>query len=187
MVGEHSVGVKVAASACVGAQNFKYLVRVKAARAVACVNNNMKAPERVLVILGVYFFFDLLAQTLGVVFHVIAVGYAAAALFLGALAVLGVFENRLYVAALKSALACKEFKSVSIIWVMAGGDLQRAVAAQIDRGHKHGRSRSQSAAKNLSACSLESGGSELHNVRARYSAVASHRDFKLIGSFSDLF
>ena len=75
MVGEHSVGFKVTAAGGVRSQNSEHLVGVKTACAVACVNHNLKALKRMVVVVRVNFLFNFIAKSVCVVSHIIIIGF----------------------------------------------------------------------------------------------------------------
>ena len=129
MIREHAVRLEVAAAACVRAQDREHLVRVKAAGAVACVHHDMEALQRMVIVRRVDLLLDLVAQALGIGAHVVGLCDAAAVGRRRVVVVLRKGQNRLNIAALQAAAARKEFETVAVKGMVAGGDLQRAVAA----------------------------------------------------------
>ena len=90
-------------------------------------------------------------------------------------------------ALLVAAYSLTGWADVSVERVMARGDLQRAIAAQINGCHEHTRGGRESAAEHLSARASESLGGERHDMRSRDTAVPADGNLKLRGLLADLF
>ena len=137
MIREHSVRFKITAACCVCSENRKHLVGIKSACTVSCVNNNLKALERMLVIFCINFLFNLLAKSLCVVAHIVNIRNISAVAFFGMFTVLCIEKNFLNVTALKTALTGEKFKTVSVERVVTCGNLKSTVTSEVNGCHKH--------------------------------------------------
>ena len=153
MVRECAVRLKELASSYISAQSFKNVGSIETSDSVACIDNKLKAFQRVLIVafvidLSLYEF----TQIACVVSHVFVLDDLAAAGIVGLVAVLRIFQYSGDIAALKTALTGKELETVPVIRMMACSDLDSTVTAKLYCSHEHCGSRAHSAVDNAYAC-----------------------------------
>ena len=128
-------------------------------------------------IFGRDLFLNHIAEVLRVLSHIIDRNDSAFFIRQNIFFVLGVFEYLFDVAALKSALSCEKFQSVSVVRVVACGYLNRRVAAEVDRGHEHRRRRGERAVDDLKSAFGQRGDDLFLYSFSRNSRVVTDRDF----------
>ena len=158
MVGEQTVRLEELAASYICAESLKNICGIEASCAVACINNDLKALERMMIVLlGIDLSLDKLTEISCVIGHIISLGKSAFSARLRLAALLSCFEDGSDIIALKTALAGKEFEAVSVIGVVTCSDLNCAVAAEIDSSHEHCRCRAHIAVSDLDPCSEQCG------------------------------
>ena len=144
MVGEAAVRLQELAAADVRAQGLQHLSGVKAPGAVARIHHNAEPGQRPILLPFPQPPRDHVAQTGGVAVHI---GKCLRPSLGGgqAVPILGEEQQRLDIAAVQSPGGGEKFQAVAVERMVAGGDLNRAVAAAVHRGHKHGGSGGETA------------------------------------------
>ena len=153
MVGEHSVWFKELAACNIGTESFKDICCIETAHAITGINYYFKVFEGVMIVVfGVDFFFDKLTEISCIAAHIICFDeftvFAAFRFFV----ILCIFKDRCNVVTLKTAVTGKEFQTVSVIGVMACGNLYSTVTAKFNGCHEHGGSRGKVTVNSIYTC-----------------------------------
>ena len=141
MIREHSVGIEELTALNIGTERSENIGRIEAADTVACVNDNLEAFKRLVIVLGINALLYHLSQMQAIGFHVVIINAKRrfCSVFL-AVDFLRRFEKLGDVFTLKSAVRGEKFKAVSLPRVMACRYLNCTVAFKVKRRHEHGRS-----------------------------------------------
>ena len=143
MVREHSVRLQELTAVYVCTKCFQNVSCEESACTISSVNYNFEALERMIVItLIIYISLDLFTQNKSVAAHEITVNPLSKAALFRRVAVLSMLQNSNDVLIVKTAVTGEEFKTVTIIGMVACSYLQSAVTAKLYSGHEHCRSRS---------------------------------------------
>ena len=178
MVGEAAVRLQELAAADVRAQGLQHLSGVKAPGAVARIHHNAEPGQRPILLPFPQPPRDHVAQTGGVAVHI---GKCLRPSLGGgqAVPILGEEQQRLDIAAVQSPGGGEKFQAVAVERMVAGGDLNRAVAAAVHRGHKHGGSGGETAVHRPDAPGGERTDHRFPDAGAGKAAVPAHGNGQL--------
>ena len=110
MVREHSVRLEELAAADISAESFQNIGSIKSAYAVAGIDNDPEALERmVVIILGIYFLLYHFTEHICIAAHEIAFDASAAPYCIRLLTLLCICKDSFDILTIESALAGKEF------------------------------------------------------------------------------
>ena len=174
MVRECSVRLKELTSSDICTQYFKYICRIETAYAVSGIYNDLKALQRMMIIvIRINLFFNHLTQRICITVHVIAVKSFSALAFRRCLTILCKFKDCFDIFAVESPFTGKEFQSVSVIGVMTCRDLNRTVSSRIHCCQEHGRCGSKVAVKYCNSCFYQCSCCIFQYFRTRYSRISA--------------
>ena len=154
MVREHTVRLKELTSSDICAKRFENIRSIETAYAVACVNNDLKALEGMMIIVFVVdLLFDKFTQITCIVAHIFVFGNVTADSGRQLVAFLRIFKDSGDGITFKTAFTCKEFQTVSVKGMVTCSDLNSTVTSKLYGRHKHCRCRAKVAVHNKNACS----------------------------------